>query len=71
MLVMVDILALVASEVDWDEKALATFHTKKFKRPPKGPFLTFCLGGPNLDGKRFHNKFNKLAVMSKQMTAKT
>jgi hypothetical protein len=35
-------------EVDWDQKASATFHTKKSKRPPKfpqkAPFLTFCMG---------------------------
>jgi hypothetical protein len=37
----------IFSEVDWDQKASATFHTKKSKRPPillqMGPFLTFCI----------------------------
>jgi hypothetical protein len=33
--------------VDWDQKASATIHTKNSKGPkipPKGPFLTFCMG---------------------------
>jgi hypothetical protein len=36
------------SEVDWDQKASATIHTKNFIRPPKflqkTPFLKFCMG---------------------------